>query len=53
MEIYSEKILFLCLKVLTLQGPWSERDAQITETFARLEDIYGEGRVLGILGNLF
>lgn len=38
-------------QVLTLQGPWSERDAQMTETFARLEDIYGAGRVLGILGN--
>ncbi|CAD0205606.1 unnamed protein product [Chrysodeixis includens] len=38
-------------QVLTLQGPWSERDAQMTETFARLQDIYGAGRVLGILGN--
>ncbi|KAJ0170968.1 hypothetical protein K1T71_013740 [Dendrolimus kikuchii] len=38
-------------QVLTLQGPWSERDAQMTETFARLQDIYGSGRVLGILGN--
>ncbi|XP_026313655.1 uncharacterized protein LOC113225544 [Hyposmocoma kahamanoa] len=38
-------------QMLTLQGPWSERDAQMTETFARLHDIYGEGRVLGILGN--
>lgn len=37
-------------QVLTLQGPWSERDAQMTETFARLQDIYGNGRVLGILG---
>lgn len=36
---------------LTLLGPWSERDAQITETFERLEDIYGDGRVLAILGN--
>ncbi|XP_045506507.1 uncharacterized protein LOC123702765 isoform X2 [Colias croceus] len=38
-------------QVLTLQGPWSERDAQMTETFDRLQDIYGEGRVLGVLGN--
>ncbi|XP_063834497.1 uncharacterized protein LOC135083712 isoform X2 [Ostrinia nubilalis] len=38
-------------QMLTLQGPWSERDAQMTETFARLQDIYGSGRVLGILGN--
>ncbi|XP_045780609.1 uncharacterized protein LOC123877773 [Maniola jurtina] len=38
-------------QVLTLQGPWSERDAQMTETFARLQDIYGPGRVLGVLGN--
>ncbi|XP_012547044.2 uncharacterized protein LOC101739289 isoform X1 [Bombyx mori] len=38
-------------QMLTLQGPWSERDAQMTETFARLQDIYGAGRVLGILGN--
>ncbi|OWR52061.1 hypothetical protein KGM_208202 [Danaus plexippus plexippus] len=38
-------------QVLTLQGPWSERDAQMTETFARLQDIYGAGRVLGVLGN--
>ncbi|XP_013196139.2 uncharacterized protein LOC106139275 [Amyelois transitella] len=38
-------------QVLALQGPWSERDAQMTETFARLQDIYGPGRVLGILGN--
>ncbi|XP_053619641.1 uncharacterized protein VhaAC45RP [Plodia interpunctella] len=38
-------------QVLTLQGPWSERDAQMTETFARLQDIYGPGKVLGILGN--
>ncbi|XP_063389539.1 uncharacterized protein LOC134675251 [Cydia fagiglandana] len=38
-------------QVLTLQGPWSERDAQMTETFARLQDIYGDGQVLGILGN--
>ncbi|KAJ2940013.1 hypothetical protein O0L34_g14044 [Tuta absoluta] len=38
-------------QMLTLQGPWSERDAQMTETFARLQDIYGNGRVLGILGN--
>ncbi|CAG4945257.1 unnamed protein product [Parnassius apollo] len=38
-------------QVLTLQGPWSERDAQMTETFARLQDIYGSGKVLGILGN--
>ena len=40
-------------QVLTLQGPWSERDAQMTETFARLQDIYGVGRVLGILGRLY
>lgn len=39
-----------CFQMLTLQGPWSERDAQMTETFARLQDIYGAGRVLGILG---
>lgn len=39
-------------QVLTLQGPWSERDAQMTETFARLQDIYGVGRVLGILGKV-
>ncbi|CAB3222904.1 unnamed protein product [Arctia plantaginis] len=38
-------------QVLTLEGPWSERDAQMTETFARLQDIYGAGKVLGILGN--
>ncbi|XP_022116350.2 uncharacterized protein LOC110994148 [Pieris rapae] len=38
-------------QVLTLQGPWSERDAQMTETFDRLQDIYGEGKVLGVLGN--
>ncbi|CAH2059733.1 unnamed protein product, partial [Iphiclides podalirius] len=38
-------------QVFTLQGPWSERDAQMTETFARLQDIYGHGRVLGVLGN--
>ncbi|XP_030019651.2 uncharacterized protein LOC115439798 [Manduca sexta] len=38
-------------QMLTLQGPWSERDAQMTGTFARLQDIYGDGRVLGILGN--
>ncbi|CAB3254200.1 unnamed protein product [Arctia plantaginis] len=37
--------------VLTLEGPWSERDAQMTETFARLQDVYGAGKVLGILGN--
>ncbi|VVC90044.1 unnamed protein product [Leptidea sinapis] len=35
--------------MLTLQGPWSERDAQMTETFDRLQDIYGRGKVLGIL----
>lgn len=45
------EVLNDCLcQVLTLQGPWSERDAQMTETFARLQDIYGAGRVLGILG---
>ncbi|VVC90043.1 unnamed protein product [Leptidea sinapis] len=38
-------------QMLTLQGPWSERDAQMTETFDRLQDIYGRGKVLGILGN--
>ncbi|CAB3258030.1 unnamed protein product [Arctia plantaginis] len=38
-------------QVLTLEGPWSERDAQMTETFARLQDVYGAGKVLGILGN--
>lgn len=43
-------IFLYYVQVLTLQGPWSERDAQMTETFARLEDIYGAGRVLGILG---
>lgn len=34
-----------------MQGPNSEQDAEITEKFERLEDVYGEGKVLAILGS--
>ncbi|XP_077283167.1 uncharacterized protein LOC143909140 [Arctopsyche grandis] len=38
-------------QVITVQGPNSEQDAEITEKFERLEDVYGEGKVLAILGS--